>query len=340
MQKHAVCPPSTDSGDKREGADIESTNGAQYPRLSLSDRRFLDQLTDLPVLGTLAVEEERIRMRAGQTATFDDFPVQTQEYRTSACTVHLIKPLQAESPLPITFYLHGGGWVLGDVRTHTKLVCELAVRSQSVVAFIDYPRAPEQRFPVPLEACVAALIEVLQSAESLGLDRNRFAVVGDSSGGNLAAALILSAIARDLPLPTRQVLLYPATDYSSMTPSYSEFRRNPNLSQFTMRWFWENYMTDETSSADPLVSPLRADAIVLSRFPPTLIVTCEYDVLRDEGEQFAARLIRAGVEVTAVRWLGSLHGFLVTESLAASASAQTCIDMIAGYLRKGYETEA
>jgi acetyl esterase len=294
---------------------------------------------DLPLLGTLPVEEERARMRAGQVATFAESPVETQEYRTSACTVHLIRPLQAQSPMPITFYLHGGGWVLGDLRTHTKLVCELAVRSQSVVAFIDYPRAPEHRFPVPLEACVTALTEVLQHAESLGLDRNRFALTGDSSGGNLAAALILSLIERDLPMPVRQVLLYPATDHNWATLSHKEFRKNPNLSQFTMKWFWDSYLSEESSSLDPLVSPLRAQESVFSKIPPTLVITCEYDILRDEGEQFAARLIHAGVEVTAVRWLGSLHGFLVTESLAASASAQSCIDMIAGYLKEGYRVK-
>jgi len=339
MEKHVVCPPPAASGDKREVADIETAAVAQYPRLSPSDRRFLDQLKDVPLLGTLAVEEERTRMREGQTATIAEFPVETQEYQTSACTVHLIRPLRAQSPMPITFYLHGGGWVLGDLRTHTKLVCELAVRSQSVVAFIDYPRAPEHRFPLPLEACVTALTEVLLHAEFLGLDSNRFALAGDSSGGNLAAALILAVIERDLPLPVRQVLLYPATDHNWATSSYKEFRKNPNLSQFTMMWFWDSYLSKESSSSDPLISPLRAEGDVFSRFPPTLVITCEYDILRDEGEQFAARLIQAGVEVTAVRWLGSLHGFLVTESLAASDSAQTCIDVIASYLRKGYGIE-
>ncbi len=339
MDKHPESASLIASVDKREVADLESEKRAQYPRLTLSDQRLLEQLMDLPPLGTLSVEEERARMREGQTATLAEYPVVAQEYHTSACTVHLIKPLKTQSPMPITFYLHGGGWVLGDLQTRTKLVCELAVRSRSAVAFVDYPRAPEQRFPVPLEACVTALIELLQSSESLGLDGNRFALIGDSSGGNLAATLILSAIERNLPLPNRLVLLYPATNYNWATPSYREFQNNPNLSQFTMKWFWDNYLAETSSSADPRVSPLRARAEAFSRFPPTLIVTCEYDILRDEGEQFASRLIQAGVEVTAVRWLGSLHGFLVTESLAASASGQTCIDMIAGYLKKGYGLE-
>jgi acetyl esterase len=235
------------------------------------------------------------------------------------------------------FFLHGGGWVLGDLRTHMKFICELAIRSRSVVAFIDYPRAPEHPFPLPLEACITALTEVLESAESLQLDRTRFAIGGDSSGGNLTAALIFSLIERKLPLPARQILLYPVTNHDWTTPSYKEFRSNPNLSQATMEWFWNNYLAEKSLGADPRVSPLQAANEIFAQFPPTLLITCEYDVLRDEGEQFAAHLIRAGVDVTALRWLGALHGFLVTESLSASTSAQTCIDAIAQYLRRAFE---
>lgn len=311
------------------------TNRDPYPALSASDREFLENLRNSPAIGTLPVEEERARMRAGQAATLAEYPVRAQEFFTSACPVHLVRPVELAGPAPILFFLHGGGWVLGDLHTHIRLVCELALRSQSVVAFIDYPRAPEHRFPAPLEACVTALNEVLHAAESLGLDRCRFAIAGDSSGGNLTTALILLAIERGLPLPRRQVLLYTAADHDWTTPSHKEFEANPNLSQFTMKWFWDCYLPEKALSRDPRVSPLRADEAVLSRFPPTLIVTCEYDVLRDEGERLGERLVRAGVDVTAVRWLGALHGFLVTEALSASSSAQTCIDMVAQYVRRG-----
>jgi len=322
---------------KDDGLTEERAKAAvQYANLSQSDRHFLKELEALPPIGALPVEEERVRMQAGQITTLADYPVEILEYQTSACPVHLIWPLAVQAPAPVLFFLHGGGWVLGDLRTHTKLVCELAVRSQCVVGFIEYPRAPENPFPVPLEASITALNEVLQQAEVLGLDRSRFAVAGDSSGGNLTAALILSAIERKLPLPVRQVLLYPATNHDWTTPSYKEFGANPNLSQFTMKWFWDHYLPEKSLSSDPRVSPLRARDAALSLFPPTLVVTCEYDVLCDDGELFAACLVRAGIDVTAVRWLGSLHGFLVTESLSASASAQTCIDMVALYIRRGF----
>lgn len=306
-----------------------------YEHLAQNDQHFLERLETLPLIGSLSVEEERARMQAGQSKQIDEYPVQVQEFRTTECTVHLIRPQGVQSPAPILFFIHGGGWVLGDLRTHTQLVCELAVRAQSVVAFIDYPRAPENPFPAPLEACIAAIEDVLEEADSLDLDRIRFVICGDSSGGNLSAALILNAIEHGRPLPKRQILLYPVTNYDWTTESYRKFSANPNLSQFTMKWFWENYLPEQALGAHPHVSPLRAAAESLAQFPPTLIVTCEYDVLRDEGEKFAAQLTSAGVDVCAVRWLGALHGFLVNESLASSASARTCIDMISEYVSSG-----
>lgn len=322
-------------GKKGKPSKSQLEAAARYERLSQLDEEFLKELEGLPPLGSLPVEEERARMRAGQTATMSDYAIETRHFETSVCPVHLIKSAQAAEPAPVVFFLHGGGWALGDLDTHLNLVCELAIRTGFVLAFIDYPRAPEHPFPAPLEACLTAAYGVLQSAETLGLDGERFAIGGDSSGGNLAAAFVLSAIEQKLALPRCQFLLYPVINYGWTTPSYEEFSANPNLSRKTMKWFWDLYLRDESQSSDPRASLLGADDEMLSRFPPTLLVTCEYDVLRDEGERFAARLVGAGVEVTAMRWLGALHGFLVTETLAASASARTCVDAVAAYLRRG-----
>jgi acetyl esterase/lipase len=309
---------------------------ATYSRLSSSDRFFLQHLEQLPQLGALSVEEERVRMRAGQVGTAG-YPVTFEHHQTTACLVHLIRPIEVSTPAPVMFFLHGGGWMLGDLDTHMKLVCALAVHAQCVVAFIDYPRAPEHMFPDPLEASITAFYEVLESSEALGLDKNKFAIGGDSAGGNLAAALILSAIERKFSIPMQQILLYPVTDHDTTTPSYHEFRDNPNLSQATMKWFWNHYLPEKPPSNDPRISPLYAADEILAQFPPTLLVTCEYDVLRDEGESFAARLIRAGVDVTAVRWLGSLHGFMVNDALSSSTSAQSCIAMVGQYIKHGFK---
>jgi acetyl esterase len=304
-----------------------------YSRLSPADRAFLERLRGAPGLGSLSVEEERERMRRDQLCDFDRFPVETETFQTSACPVHVIRPRGVRGAIPITFYLHGGGWVLGDLQTHTKMVCELAVQSKRAVVFVEYPRAPEQTFPQPVEACVAAIAEVLSAANTLGLNAARFALAGESSGGNLALAVVLASQQRGLALPVRLVLLYPITDYATDSPSYRQFTDDPNLGSEAMNWFWDHYLPDATRRSDVLASPLRAERPALSGFPPTLLITCECDILRDQGESLASSLIQAGVEVTAVRWLGVLHNFLITEFLSKSSSAARCMEFISQYCR-------
>jgi acetyl esterase len=321
-------------------AESESNGAADsreaYARLSPADRGYLDRLEAEPAIGIFSVEEERARMRSGQTADVSGFAVRSEVYQTSACPVHIIRPLQTSERLPITFYFHGGGWTLGDLKTHTKLVCELALRSQSAVAFIEYPLAPERAYPAPLEGCISAIAEVLNTASSLQLDNTRCGFVGDSSGGNLCVAYALLAKQRGLFLPRTQVLLYPVADASLSLPSHLHFADNPNLGRKTMEWFWNNYVSDPSTREIAPVSPLLAEDEAFAAFPPTLIISCEYDILRDEAEQLAARLVRAGVEVVAVRWLGALHGFVVNEALSGSPAAIACVDLVVQHLTAAY----
>jgi acetyl esterase len=305
-----------------------------YDRLSPADRVYLSQLKDAPPLGSLLVEQERERMRRDQHCNPESYPVEIEMFQTSACAVHIVRSGGAAGALPITFYLHGGGWVLGDFQTHMKLVCELAVRSGRAVAFLEYPRAPELSFPGQLDACLIAMTEVLAAAESLRLRAAQYMLVGDSSGGNLALAVLLLSQQRKLTLPARLVLLYPVTDHRTDTLSYSEFADDPNLGREAMHWFWHNYVPEVALRSDVLASPLQARRAAFAGFPPTLLITCECDVLRDQGEQLAAALGEAGVEVTAVRWLGALHGFLVTEALSRAPSAERCMEFIAQYCRE------
>lgn len=313
---------------------MQSKIDTAYSRLSIADRQFLEQLQDAPLLGSLSVAQERERMRNGQLHRLEDFPVRVEEYATSACAVHIIRPLTVDGSLPITFYLHGGGWVLGDLQTHGKLVCELALRSQRAVAFVEFPRAPEHPFPASARACAEAIVETLAAADSLGLNAERFLLAGDSSGANLIMAVVQMMREKQMPQPGGLVLLYPVADCAMNTASYREFGNNRNLSIQTMQWFWNHYLPEQDRRSDVLASPLRAGVETFAGLPPTLIITCEYDVLRDEGEELAAALISAGVSVTAVRWLGALHGFLVTEALAASPMAENCIEFIAQFCRK------
>ena len=332
--------PASESEDCFVSESTEEIDDAQrkvnYSRLSRADLGYLENLRAKPLIGTLSLEEERKRMRDGQTVFSESRAIDSQTYQTFSCPVHILRPLEVQGPLPITFYFHGGGWTLGDLHTHTKLICELATCSQSAVVFIEYPLAPEHPFPAPLESCVATIGEILRAAPSLGLDNNRWGFVGDSSGGNLCLAYSLLAKDRNLTMPQTQVLLYPATDASLMQPSQLHFASNPNLGRQTMEWFWNNYVPQISARSDVLVSPLRATENDLKHLPPTLIVSCEYDILRDEAEQMAARLVNAGVEVIAVRWLGALHGFVVNEALNSSATARACVDFVAHHLAATY----
>lgn len=312
----------------------------EFPRLVSGELDFLNELQMQPLIGTRSPELERMRMREGQSATFTDFAVVHETFQTASCPVHLVRPREASGPFPITFYFHGGGWTLGDLTTHTKLVSELAIQSQSAVIFIEYPLAPEHSYPSQLESCIQAIEEIRRMASSLGLDPERCGFVGDSSGGNLCAGYALLAKERGLWLPKTQVLLYPAVDASLSLHSQEHFADNPNLGRFTMEWFWKNYAPDESTRRLPVVSPLEAPEEAFAGFPSTLIVSCEYDILRDEAEQLAARLVDAGIDVIAVRWLGALHGFVVNEALSSSTSARACIRFVAQHLAMVYSKQS
>jgi acetyl esterase len=331
-----TLPHESDNSLSSEAKNDPDWLNDRYARLSHADSEYLRQLRSEPSIGTLTPEAERERMRRGQTAALANFPVSIRTFQTTQCPVHVIRPIDEADPLPITFHFHGGGWTLGDLQTHAHLVCELAIRSRSAVAFIEYPLAPEYPFPAPLEACVVAVSEVLDRAATLGLDGDRRGFVGDSSGGNLCLTYSVLSRERNLPLPQTQVLLYPAGDASCSLPSHRRFASSPNLSSDSMEWFWSNYVRDRSLRETALASPLHASEETVASFPPTLIISCEYDILRDEAEQIAARLVRAGAEVIAVRWLGVLHGFMVNESLSASATAQAAVNFVAQHLVAAY----
>lgn len=213
---------------------------------------------------------------------------------------------EAAGPLPVLVYYHGGGWVSGCIETHENACRALANQTPCVVVSVEYRRAPETKFPGPLEDCYAATAWVSEHAAELGADPARLAVGGDSAGGNLAAAVALAARERGGPKIAYQLLIYPVTDCNFETTSYREAAEGYGLTQDSMRYFWEMYTKDEADAANPLASVLRAD---LSGLPPAHLITAEYDPLRDEGDAYAAKLKAAGVEVDHVTYPGQIHGF-------------------------------
>ena len=222
--------------------------------------------------------------------------------------VHVFWPMGASEtdPLPVLVWLHGGGWTVGDLSTSDPSAAELANASGIVVANVDYRLAPEHPFPTPLEDCYTAVQWVVDHAGDLGVNQRRLAVGGDSAGGNLAAAVCLLAKQLSGPDIRFQLLVYPVTDGRMSYPSFRENGEGYLLTAGTMEWFWANYLGD-ADPQDPLASPLYAED--LEGLPPALVITAEFDPLRDEGEAYAQRLKQAGVLAHASRYDGQIHGF-------------------------------
>ena len=232
--------------------------------------------------------------------------------------------------LPVCIYYHGGGWVLGDRDTHDSLCRHLASEGECVVVSVDYRRSPEFKFPVPLSDCLEAVRFVAQNATELNVDAERIAVGGDSAGGNLAAA-VAAKFRDDNSVSLRgQLLVYPVLDANFETESYVKFAEGHGLTRSTMQWFWQQYVESENDAEHPHASPLRAESF--SRLPPTHVITAEYDVLRDEGETYAAKLEDAGVATSLRRFQGMLHGFMHFAS--AFDSGLDARDNAASFLRK------
>lgn len=220
--------------------------------------------------------------------------------------LRLYTPAGAGS-FPLFVYFHGGGWVIGDVETVDTLCRNIAHESESVVASVNYRLAPEHKFPVPVEDCYAAVQWVAQHAHELNGDASRLAVGGDSAGGNLAAVVSLLAKERKGHAIAYQVLVYPVTQVGLETASYRENGEGYFLTADSMNWFFQQYLNAEEEKADVRVSPLLAED--LRGLPPALVITAEYDPLRDEGERYADRLKQADVPVELTRYDGMIHGF-------------------------------
>ncbi|MFJ9823077.1 alpha/beta hydrolase [Streptomyces sp. NPDC101160] len=244
---------------------------------------------------------------------------------TGHVRVQVVRPADSVGRIPVVLFLHGLGWVLGDAGTHERLVRAFALGADAAVVFVEYERAPEARYPVAVEQCYAVAKWVCERGGEIGLDGSRVAAVGDSTGGNLVAALTLLAKERGGVRLLQQVLLCPVTDAGFDTPSYREFATGYFLGGETMRWFWDQYLPDVRQRNQVTASPLRASLEQLAGLPPALVVTGEADVVRDEGEAYATKLRAAGVPVVSMRYHGTIHGFMVLDQLRDTDSARAAL---------------
>jgi len=210
-------------------------------------------------------------------------------------------------PFPVTLWLHGGGWVRGTITENDATCRHLTAEAGSIVVAVDYRLAPGTKFPGPAEDCYAAATWAAENAASLGGDATRVAIAGASAGGNLAAAVTLMAKDRGGPSLAYQLLVYPVTDQRMATESYELFKEGFRLTAESMHDYQDAYLRDEADKQNPYAAPILYEDF--SGLPPAHVITAGHDVLRDEGEAYAARLAEAGVPVKAMRYEGMVHTF-------------------------------
>ena len=246
---------------------------------------------------------------------------------TGQIPVTIYRPKGSNGSLPVVVYYHGGGWVLGSKNTHDRLLRDLVNRTNAAFVFVNYTPSPEAQFPVPIEQGFAAAKYVGEHGDELGFDTARLAVAGDSVGGNMTAVVAQLAKERKGPTIRYQVLFYPVTDASMSQASYKEFDNGPWLTTAAMKWFWDAYAPNTGDRKKPMASPLAATIEQLKGLPPALVIVDENDILRDEGEDYARKLMHAGVETTAVRVLATIHDFVMLNPLAGTAATKAAIEL-------------
>jgi acetyl esterase len=292
-------------------------------------QEFVDATSAPPFLYELTPAEARKVLDDIQAAPIEKLRVAerwiTVPVEVGDVNVRIVRPPDAAGTLPVIVYMHGGGWVLGNAGTHDRLVRELAVGTGAAVAFVEYDRSPEAHYPVAIEQGYATAQWIVREGASNQLDSDRMAVAGDSVGGGMTAALALRASERGDVRFVHQSMYYPVTDAAMDTESYAQFAEGYFLTAKGMAWFWDAYLPDLERRSEPYASPLRASDEQLAGLPPAFVIVDEADVLRDEGEAYAARLRAAGVGVTTVRYDGITHDFMMLNPLSDSYATRAAV---------------
>lgn len=249
--------------------------------------------------------------------------------------VRIVRPTAQSEPLPVVLYFHGGGWMAGDRHTHYRLIRDMSEAINAVVVFVDYARSPEHKFPNQNEEAYAAMAYVATHAAIFNVDARRLALAGDCAGGNMVAAVAILAKQRGGPSIALQVMFYPVMSAAYTSASYREFSVGPWVSAESMKNVIDAQFPP-LSQTDMHALPLNANYTELEGLPPALIITAENDVVRDEGEQYAKKLMQAGVEVTATRYLGTIHDFITLNDLADTPPSRAALNQACSVLRSEF----
>lgn len=336
---------SSNSGNSSNGHNMKVASAAEknstFPKVVLEPeaQEFVEATKNPPYLFDLGPIEGRKVVDKVQSGPVEKPPVDIEDTfvdggKLGKISVRIFKPKNAPDNLPVILYTHGAGWVFGNAHTHDRLVRELAVGSNSAVVFTNYSLSPEAKYPTAIEEVYSVLNWVANKGQNYGLNPNKISVAGDSVGGNMSAAITLMAKERKGPKIEKQLLFYPVTDASFNTDSYKQFKEGYFLRRDAMQWFWDQYTTDKKQRNEITASPLRASVEQLKGLPKALIITAEADVLRDEGEAYANKLREAGVEVTAVRFQGIIHDFVMLNALAKTDAARGAMELANSWLKE------
>jgi acetyl esterase/lipase len=310
--------------------------------LEPASQDFVEATATPPFLYELTPTEARKVLDDVQAAPIDKLSVQERWITVPAevgdVRVRIVRPPDAAGTLPVILYMHGGGWVLGNADTHDRLVRELAVGVRAAVVFVEYDRSPEAHYPVAIEQGYATAQWITREGAANGLDPDRIAIAGDSVGGGMTAAITLMAHDRGDVRFVHQSMYYPVTDAGMDTGSFEQFAEGYFLTAKAMAWFWDAYAPDIERRAEPYASPLRASDEQLANLPPAFLIVDEADVLRDEGEAYAARLRTAGVAITTVRYDGITHDFMMLNPLSETHATRGAVAQAISVLREALHT--
>lgn len=294
-----------------------------------------------PLIFQIPPEQGRRRLEEAQNAPVCKYPAeidvkQINTGKWGSIPVYFVAPKEMHPVKNVIFYLHGGGWVFGSFHTHEKLVRELSARTNSLVIFPEYSRAPEAKYPTAIEQCFSVLSSLWEILAGLypALCQNTLTVAGDSVGGNMAAAMSLLKQMCGGPEIQKQLLYYPVTNACFQTPSYRKFAADYYLYRAGMQWFWQQYAPNKADREQITASPLRAEQKILARLPETMIINGQADVLRSEGEAFGERLRCAGVDVTAIRVQGTIHDFVMLNALDETEACRIAMDASVAWLNR------
>ena len=323
------------------GRRTTTINPAQNPKVDHRVREFLKALNSAggKPMETMTPAEARKVLVDAQASVRLTLPACDVEAKTITqdglkVSLTIVRPAGSKAILPGFIFVHGGGWVLGDFPTHERFVRDLVVDSGFTAVFVNYTPSPEAHYPMAIDQIHAATKWVAAHGDEIKVDGKRLAIVGNSVGGNMTAAVALMAKHKGGPELRCQVMFWPVTDANFDTESYHEYADGYFLSRAMMMWFWDAYAPNPVRRREIYASPLRATVDELKGLPPALVQVAGNDVLRDEGLAYARQLDLGGVDVTVVRYENLIHDYGLLNAISQVPAVRDALHQAAGMLKK------